>query len=80
MIGSKTALWKSVLLLIAISIATFALSSYLGKAGDCKPHEIDGQCGMSTFVGFVFGIFSGAVVLIGGGIYLAIARSRENTN
>ena len=73
----KTPLWKSVCFLIGISFLSFVLFSYIGKAGDCKPHEIDGQCGMSTFFGFVFGIFSASVILICGGVYLAIKRVRE---
>jgi uncharacterized membrane protein len=78
MIGSKIRLWKSVLLLIAIAVVTFAFFLYSGKAGDCKPHQIDGQCGLSTFLGFIYGTLSAAVILICGGIYLTIAKVREN--
>jgi hypothetical protein len=35
-----------------------------GKASDCKPHEVDGQCGLSTFVGLITGIGVGAVLLL----------------
>jgi uncharacterized membrane protein len=78
MIGSKIALWKSILLLIAIATVTFALFLHSGIAADCKPHETDGQCGLSTFVGFSYGILSAAIILICGGIYLTIAKVREN--
>jgi len=75
--GSKRPLWKSVCFLIGISFLSFVLFSYIGKVGDCKPHEIDGQCGMSTAFGFVFGILSAVVILMCGGVYLALKRSRE---
>jgi hypothetical protein len=77
MLDSKRPLWKSLCFLIGISFLSFVLFSYLGKASDCKPHQIDGQCGMSSFFGFVFGILSGLVILTCGGIYLAIKRVRE---
>jgi hypothetical protein len=31
-----------------------------GQAADCQPGQIDGQCGLSTFLGFLYG---GAVAL-----------------
>lgn len=41
------------------------LSIYLsGKWGDCTPHERDGQCGISTFIGLIYGVFAGTVLLV----------------
>jgi hypothetical protein len=37
--------------------------SLWGRLGDCRPHDIDGQCGMSTIFGATFGIV-GAVLFI----------------
>ena len=48
-----------------------------GKLGDCKPHEIDGQCGMSTFFGAVFGITGGIVIVAVSLIAIGIAAYRR---
>jgi uncharacterized membrane protein YciS (DUF1049 family) len=58
----------------AIMFLTFYLS---GKAGDCKPQEIDGQCGMSTFVGFLFGAIAGAVIGVWGIVVGALRLKRK---
>jgi hypothetical protein len=45
----------------------------LGRATDCSPGQIDGQCGMSTFFGSLFGTLAGAVVLVGMTLWVIIA-------
>jgi hypothetical protein len=40
-----------------------------GKSSDCKPHEQDGQCGLSTFVATGYGIVCAVVIVFGVGIY-----------
>ncbi|NYF81351.1 hypothetical protein [Granulicella arctica] len=77
MIGSKIALWKSILFLIALSIAAFAPFLYMGIATDCKPGQNDGQCGLSTFVGFINGAGAAAAILFCGGIYLVILQIKK---
>jgi hypothetical protein len=58
--------WGITLLISAgVALALHLLS----KAGDCKPHEVDGQCGMSTFIGTIFGYMSAAVIIFCVGIY-----------
>ncbi len=52
-------------------LVPFALYLY-GVKGDCKPHEIDGQCGMSSFFGLAYGIFAGAVIFLSIGAYLLV--------
>jgi hypothetical protein len=59
--------------LFAISIAAF-FSFYLeGVRGDCRPEQIDGQCGLSTFLG-IYGAATSVAILIVGGIVLAIVH------
>jgi hypothetical protein len=49
-----------------------------GKLGDCGPKDIDGQCGMSSFVGLTFGILAGATIFIVMTFYFVIvARERK---
>ncbi len=52
-----------------------------GRAGDCAPHEIDGQCGMSTFVGLLYGTFAGATILVSMTVYVCVtALKRRRTS
>jgi hypothetical protein len=81
MSNRKLAAWKSVmisaLVTVAASITIFIFSANSGKAGDCKPNERDGQCGLSTFVGFVDGVIGAGVVLLGGGTYIVVILVRK---
>jgi hypothetical protein len=81
MTSRRLATWKSVLIsalvAVAVSITIFILSAKSGKAGDCKPNEIDGQCGLSTFVGFIEGVIGAGVVLLGGGTYIVVILVRK---
>jgi hypothetical protein len=52
-------------------LVTFGLYLY-GVKGDCKPHEIDGQCGMSSFFGLLYGILAGAVIFVTISLYLLV--------
>jgi len=55
-------LWIVWLGALVVSLAV-AIGMYrLGVSGDCKPHEIDGQCGLSSFLGFVYGAFAGLTI------------------
>jgi hypothetical protein len=81
MSNRKLATWKSVmiwaLVIVAVSITILVLSVESGKAGDCKPNERDGQCGLSTFVGFVDGAIGAGVVLLGGCTYIVVILVRK---
>ena len=51
-----------------------------GKAGDCKPHEVDGQCGMSTFTGLIGGLGIGSMLFLVASaciLYSAYKRRKE---
>ncbi len=62
---------------IAAAIIFFLIAVHLGKAGDCAPHEIDGQCGLSTFVGFLYGVAGALVILVTCGVAIAIDALRR---
>jgi hypothetical protein len=73
---SKKSLLVCVFLLLAISVASFFPYYPEGIRGDCRPGEIDGQCGMSSFYGAVDGVLVSVVVLAIGGALLAIIHNR----
>jgi hypothetical protein len=57
-------------LVTALVSVVVGIGIYLAaRAGECRPEEIDGLCGMGTFVGLVFGVASGLVIFVGMGIY-----------
>ena len=56
-----TLVWLFTLLL---SVVIAVLSYQSGKASDCKPGQIDGQCGLSTFLGLVYGVGAGLAILV----------------
>ena len=61
--------WLLTLLLsVGIAVASYAF----GKAGDCKPGEIDGQCGMSTFFGLLYGVGAGLTIFLSLSVYFLI--------
>lgn len=66
-------------LVTALVSVAVVIGVYLaGKAGDCKLAEIDGQCGLSTFVGFVGDVGSGLVIFLGMGMFfLVVALKRR---
>jgi hypothetical protein len=57
-------------LIIILSVSALIYRGFLefGIAGDCKPGDRDGQCGLSTFGGFVAGVATGGAFLIIGTI------------
>jgi hypothetical protein len=65
----------SISLLISISLPFGGY--FIGRAGDCRPGQIDGQCGLSTFVWLSYGLISGSVILIGMTVYFLIAVYRR---
>jgi H+/Cl- antiporter ClcA len=50
----------------------------LGKSGDCTPHEIDGQCGMSTAIATAGGIVCAVAVVFGVGIYRGFFMRKDD--
>jgi hypothetical protein len=57
-------LWQRLAAVFLVS-TFFAIGGRVsGVVGDCSPHEIDGQCGMSTFVGTFCGLAMGSIGII----------------
>ena len=48
-------------LLVSLLVGIAFYSS--GKASDCKTGQIDGQCGLSTFLGSLYGASAGLLIL-----------------
>jgi hypothetical protein len=69
-------------LITSMLSAIIAVGGYAwGKAGDCTPQQVDGQCGLSTFVGLVCGVGTGLVIfLISTVSFLVIAYRRRNAS
>jgi hypothetical protein len=74
---SKKNLQLYVFLLLAISIASFFPFFLEGVAADCRPNQIDGQCGLSTFLGVLYGGGTSILLLIVGGIVLTLVHFRK---
>ena len=74
---SKKSLLLCVFMLLAISIASFFPFYLDGVRGDCRPDQIDGQCGMSTFFGELYGGATSVVILIVGAIALSVVHVRK---
>jgi hypothetical protein len=60
-----------------ISIVLPVIGYQTGKAGDCKPGQIDGQCGLSTFVWFAYGVIGAVVIAVSCTAHLIIALLRQ---
>lgn len=59
------------------SLALPFIGYLVGKAGDCKPGEVDGQCGMSTFVSFAYGVLGAIVIAVCFTAYLIISLYKQ---
>lgn len=70
-----------VIWVVAAGIALFVADRFYaaGKAADCRPEQIDGQCGLSTFVGLLYGCFAGGAIIIAATVYVAISAYRRRT-
>jgi hypothetical protein len=63
-------------------LATIIVSIAIGRGiyingvnGDCKPHEIDGQCGMSSFAGLIEGVLVGLAFFALVAVFLSVLVS-----
>ncbi|MEO6924994.1 MAG: hypothetical protein ABI142_14295 [Bryocella sp.] len=55
-------------LLTIVSVIWFFVWLHLGKVGECKPHDPNGECGVPTLVSFVYGLGGAFMIFIGGGV------------
>jgi hypothetical protein len=65
------------LITLLVSIAVTAVGIAWGKSVDCKAGEVDGQCGLGTFLGLLYGAGAGLAILLGMTVYLLIVAFRR---
>jgi hypothetical protein len=68
------------LAMTALSVAAFIGCYSCGKAIDCTPGQIDGQCGLGTGMGEAAGAFIGLAIFLSATIYygsVMLKRRRE---
>lgn len=65
---------------ILTAFFSLVIGDRIGKAGDCSPGQIDGQCGLSTFVGLLYGAIGGIVVLACATVYTVVYFYRRRKN
>ena len=58
---------------IAVSVFAVMGGYYIGRSADCQPGQIDGQCGLSTFLWTLYGFAAGIVIFLGVTVYVIIA-------
>jgi hypothetical protein len=49
---------------VLLSISSLLIGYQYGKANDCRPDQIDGQCGLSTAMGVISGVIGVAIILV----------------
>jgi hypothetical protein len=62
---------------IAIAIILPVVGNQIGRAADCSPRQIDGQCGLSTVVWLLYGVVGSLVILAGAMAYTVILMCRR---
>jgi hypothetical protein len=70
--------WIFLPTLIGISIGTFFLFYWWGISQDCKPGQVDGQCGLATGMGILLGA-GAAITIVFVGSLLTIRRKPEQS-
>ena len=73
---SRSVEFRLCVLLVAALIFFAAMWIY-GATGDCGPQEIDGQCGISTFVGKLYGFIGGCVIVVVGSMGVGVGYWRR---
>jgi hypothetical protein len=68
------------LITLALSVAVAIWGYVLGRFVDCKPGQSDGQCGLSTFLGFYSGVLAGVAILLCVTVYLIVVYRRRPGN
>ncbi len=62
---------------VAVSVLAFTVCFLMGRASDCRPGQIDGQCGLATFMGMYVGAIVGMAILVIGTITLVVIAYRR---
>jgi hypothetical protein len=61
-----------------LSISSIVIGDQYGKANDCKAGQIDGQCGLGTAVGIIYGLIGAVLVMIGAICYSVYRYKRDS--
>jgi hypothetical protein len=74
----KAALIQSIVFVVVAAIAQQVFALW-GRTGDCASKQIDGQCGMSTAFGEIFGWVAAGVIVLAGfvGIFIVWDKKRD---
>ncbi len=62
---------------IAVSVFVVVGGYAIGRASDCRPGQIDGQCGLATFIWLLYGIAAGTLIFVGVTVYVIIAAFKR---
>ncbi len=75
--GIRTNLAFMWLMAMLVSIAIALGGIAWGMSVDCKPGPSDGQCGLSSFLGAVYGVGGGIAVLLCATVFLLVVAYRR---
>jgi hypothetical protein len=73
----NTSVLRQVLASFLLSVMIVVTCYGLGRISDCSPHQIDGQCGLSTFMGIMSGAALGLGTFVAASIVIAIKWLRR---
>jgi uncharacterized membrane protein YdjX (TVP38/TMEM64 family) len=65
-------------LVLGAAIAFSACRAW-GHSNDCSPHQVDGQCGLATAMGDLFGTVAACLILTVGMIVLGVRWYKAST-
>jgi hypothetical protein len=63
-----------------LSMSSLLIGYQYGKAIDCRPDQIDGQCGLGTAVGIIYGVFGTVLIMICTISYSIYRRKRDSNH
>ncbi|MDQ2925124.1 MAG: hypothetical protein M3R43_06160 [Acidobacteriota bacterium] len=73
----KSSVGAQILASLIVAGVFFVCCWLSGRADDCKPHDIDGQCGLSTFVGALYGFIGAIAIVLLSGIAIGVREWRR---
>jgi len=73
----KDSTTAQLLIVVAVAVVFFLAMKYIGIAGDCGPHDHDGQCGMGAFFMQVFGAVGAVIIWAGASGQILWAKRRR---
>lgn len=74
--ASKSVWFAGVALVVLLAVLVFHAGAVWGRAHDCAPNQVDGQCGLASALGEVYGGIGAGAVLAIGATLLILLRPR----